>query len=68
MLLRGGLIPMVYVYPQAMRATRDLLRRRMHFMYKRAELLARIQYTRSQYLADAFDGSIARKRHRHNIV
>lgn len=68
MLLRGGLIPMAYVYPQAMRATRDLLRRRMHFMYKRAELLAHIQNTRSQYLADAFDGPVARKRHRHNVV
>lgn len=28
-LLRGGMIPMAYVYPQEMRATRDLLRRRM---------------------------------------
>lgn len=68
MLLRGGLIPMAYVYPQAMRATRDLLRRRMHFMHKRAELLAHIQNTRSQYLADAFDGPVARKRYRHNVV
>ena len=68
MLLRGGLIPMAYVYPQAMRATRDLLRRRMYFMYKRAELLAHIQNTRSQYLVEAFDGPVARKRHRHNIL
>src|SRR5262245_8047556 len=28
-LLRGGLLPQAYVYPKAMRATRDLLRRRM---------------------------------------
>src|ERR1019366_2493347 len=27
-LLRGGMLPMAYVYPAAMRATRDLLRRR----------------------------------------
>jgi hypothetical protein len=29
-LLRGGMLPQAYVYPAAMRATRDLLRRRMH--------------------------------------
>jgi hypothetical protein len=33
-----------------MRSTRDLLRRRMHFMYKRSELLAHIQNTRSKGL------------------
>jgi len=48
-LLRGGLIPMAYTYPKKMRATRDLLRRRNHFMRKRAELLAHIQNTASQY-------------------
>ena len=68
MLLRGGLIPMAYVYPQKMRSTRDLLRRRMYFMHKRSELLAHIQNTRSQYLVEAFDGPVARKRHRHNVV
>jgi transposase len=39
-LLRGGMIPTVYVYPSLMRSTRDLLRRRMHLMHKRSELLA----------------------------
>jgi transposase len=48
-LLRGGLIPMAYVYPKKMRATRDLMRRRNHFMRKRAELLAHIQNSASQY-------------------
>jgi hypothetical protein len=42
-LLRGGMLPEAYVYPADMRATRDLLRRRMHLMHKRAELLAHIQ-------------------------
>ena len=37
-LLKGGLIPQSYVYPKQMRATRDLMRRRNHFMRKRAEL------------------------------
>jgi len=48
-LLRGGMLPQAYVYPAAMRATRDLLRRRCHLVHKRAELLAHIQNTNSQY-------------------
>ncbi len=48
-LLRGGMFPLAYVYPRAMRPTRDLMRRRMHMMRKRAELLAHIQNTNSQY-------------------
>src|SRR6266699_7271949 len=42
-LLRGGMIPQAYVYPQDMRSTRDLLRRRMHLMHHRSQLLAHIQ-------------------------
>ena len=38
--LRGGMLPQASVYPAAMRATRDLLRRRTHLMRTRAELLA----------------------------
>lgn len=41
-LLRGGMIPMAYVYPSEMRSTRDLLRQRMHFMRKGA--LAYLSY------------------------
>ena len=48
-LLRGGRLPQAYVYPAEMRATRDLLRRRVHLMRKRAELLTHIQNTNSQY-------------------
>jgi transposase len=47
-LLRGGMLPQAYVYPAQMRATRDLLRRRLHLMRKRAELLAHVQNTNSQ--------------------
>jgi transposase len=47
-LLRGGMLPQADVYPAEMRATRDLLRRRIHLMRKRAELLAHIQHTNSQ--------------------
>jgi transposase len=48
-LLRGGMLPQAYVYPAEMRATRDLLRRRMDLSRKRAALLAHIQNTHSQY-------------------
>ena len=48
-LLRGGMIPEAYVYPEGMRSTRDLLRRRMHLMRQRAELLAHVQNTNHQY-------------------
>src|SRR5262249_12010294 len=48
-LLRGGMLPQAYVYPKAMRATRDLLRRRTFLVRRRAELLAHIVNTNSQY-------------------
>ena len=48
-LLRGGRCPQAYVYPAEMRATRDLLRRRCPLARKRAELLAHIQNSKSQY-------------------
>jgi hypothetical protein len=48
-LLRGGLLPQAYVYPADMRPTRDLLRRRLHFVRKRGQLLAHIQNTFHQY-------------------
>lgn len=48
-LLRGGMFPQAYVYPREMRGTRDLMRRRMHLMRKRSELLAHVHNTNSQY-------------------
>jgi len=60
-LLRGGMIPMAYVYPSEMRSTRDLFRRRMHFMRKRAELLGHIQNTNSQYNLPEIGQRISRR-------
>ena len=48
-LLRGGMMPVAYVYPAGMRATRDLLRRRTHLVRMRAEAMAHVQNTTSQY-------------------
>ncbi len=67
-LLRGGMMPMAYVYPQKMRATRDLMRRRNHFMRKRAELLAHIQNTASQYNLPEPLGRIAKPKNRQNLI
>jgi transposase len=48
-LLRGGMLPQAYVSPAEMRATRDLLRRRIPLGRKRAELLTHVQHTNRQY-------------------
>jgi transposase len=66
-LLRGGMIPMAYVYPPAMRATRDLLRRRCHLMRKRAELLAHSQNTNSQYNLPEIGKKLAYKANREGV-
>ena len=66
-LLRGGLLPQSYVYPKKMRSTRDIMRRRTHFMRKRAQLLTHIQMTRMQYNLKEFGKSLARKRHRKEV-
>jgi transposase len=67
-LLRGGLLPQAYVYPAAMRATRDLLRRRMHLLRKRAELLAHIQHTNSQYNLAEIGKKMAYKANRNGVA
>jgi len=67
-LLRGGMLPQAYVYPAEMRATRDLLRRRMHLMRKRAELLAHVQNTNSQYHLPEIGKKIAYKANRAGIA
>ena len=67
-LLRGGMLPQAYVYPAEMRATRDLLRRRMHFMRKRAELLTHVQNTNSQYNLPEIGKKIAYKANRNGIA
>jgi transposase len=67
-LLRGGMLPQAYVYPAAMRATRDLLRRRMHLMRKRAEWLTHVQQTNHQYNLPAFGKNIADKANRDGLA
>src|SRR5215813_11646278 len=67
-LLRGGMLPQAYVYPAEMRATRDLLRRRMHFRRKRAELLAHIHNTNSQYNLPEIGKRLANPANREDVA
>src|SRR5499433_760778 len=67
-LLRGGMFPQAYVYPAAMRATRDLLRRRCHLARKRAELLAHIHNTNSQYNLPEIGKRLANKANREDVA
>ena len=54
-LMRGGTFPLSYVYPRQMRATRDLVRRRMFLVRRRSELLAHVQLINQQYNHDPFE-------------
>jgi transposase len=67
-LLRGGMLPQAYVYPAEMRATRDLLRRRMYLTRKRAELLTHVQNTTSQYNLPEIGKKIAYKANREGVA
>ena len=67
-LLRGGMLPQAYVYPAKMRATRDLLRRRLPLAHKRAELLAHVQHTNSQYHLPAIGKKLADKANRDGVA
>lgn len=67
-LLKGGMMPMAYVYPSTMRSTRDLLRRRTHLVRKRAELLAHVQNTNYQYNLPDIEKKIAYKANRAGVA
>ena len=67
-LRRGGMLPQASVYPAEMRATRDLLRRRTPLMRTRAELLAHVQNTNSQYNLPDIGKKIAYKANREGVA
>jgi transposase len=67
-LLRGGMLPQAYVYPAEMRATRDLLRRRMSLMRQRAALLTHVQNTNSQYKLPEIGKKLAYKANREGVA
>src|SRR5215470_13575642 len=67
-LLRGGMLPQASVYPAGIRATRDLLRRRMPLMRTRAALLAHVQNTHSQSNWPELGKKIASKANRTGVA
>jgi transposase len=67
-ILRGGTFPIAYVYPRKMRADRDLLRRRNYFVRRRAELLAHIQNTNSQYNLEPIGRRLDRRKNREGVA
>jgi transposase len=67
-LLRGGMLPQAYVYPAERRATRALLRRRMHLAHKRGDLLAHVPNTNRPYNLPAMGKNIASKANRDGVA
>ena len=67
-LLRGGMLPQASVSPAEMRATCDLLRRRLHLTRKRAALLAHLQHTNRQDTLPEIGKKIAYKANRDGVA
>lgn len=67
-LLRGGNLPQAYVYPRAMRPTRDLLRRRLFFARKRGELFAHVQNTNTQYNLPPLEQRVRKTKDRGAVI
>ncbi len=67
-LLRAGALPVGYVYPRGMRATRDLLRRRLYFVRKRSKLFTHIRTTFHQLNLPAPAGKFHHPRNRVGVA
>ena len=67
-LIRGGNFPVAYPYPAEMRATRDLLRRRMYLARRCGELIAHIKNTNTQYNLAPFEKTISRKYNHQGVI
>jgi transposase len=67
-LLRGGMLPQASGSPAEMRATRDLLRRRLPLTRPRAALLAHSQHTHSQDTLPEIGQKLASKGHRDGVA
>jgi transposase len=67
-LLRGGLLPPASVYPAAMRAPRDRLRRRRPLTRQRAARRAHLQHTHSQYQLPEIGQKLAYKGNRDGVA
>jgi transposase len=63
-LAQAGLLPRAYAYPKALRGVRDLLRRRMIFVRRRAALLAHLKSLNAQANLPALGRAARSKRTR----
>jgi transposase len=63
-LLRGGNFPLAYAYPKGLRETRDLLRRRMYLVHKRAELICHLEILNAQNNLPPFGKKLGYARNR----
>jgi hypothetical protein len=66
--LRRGMLPQADVYAAALRATRDLRRRRMSLVRQRAEWLTHVQQTNSQDQRPDLGQTMADKANRHGVA
>src|SRR3989449_8034045 len=66
-LLRGGMLPQAYVYPAEMRATRDLLRRRMHLARNAADSSPMCKIPTSQINRPSLGKKLAYKANREGV-
>lgn len=67
LLLRGGNFTTAYAYPAQLRATRDLLRRRTHFVRIKAQTLTHLQIVNHQHNFDPFPQKINYKSNRSEL-
>jgi transposase len=68
-LLRTNKFPLAYDYPQEMRDVRDLLRRRHHFVWKRAGTFTHFQNTFNQHgIIDPLYAAVQKKLTRRNLL
>ena len=68
LLLRGGNFATAYAYPKELRATRDLLRRRTHFVRLKAQILTHLQIINHQHNFEAFEKKITYKSNRAGLA
>jgi len=68
LLLRNHTFPLAYSYPREMRSTRDLLRRRINLVRKRADHLAHIRNTNNQYNLPDIEKKLQFKKNRAGVA
>jgi transposase len=66
-MLRLGILPEGYIYPQKVRPVRDLLRRRLLFMRQRTAHILSLQTMINRHLARPMSGSVIKQLAQHDV-